>query len=315
MKIEREAQIANFNVVIGDEEKPMLEYFDTLIYPALTSKFTKKENETEYLFKGVQIVKDKADNYVLVGKLVKRTILEIRSDINNEGELVEKDEHYSSAPYSTFVIYLKNHRMVLVPNQKGSPTLASFRSTITKVISKYRNDINEKLADDKKIPEPMIRVVGIPSVRSISEALKTVDRVNELRLKFYPLNGDIDFSGMFSNMTTDLRKAVDCKNGETILKSPKNMDGIAKVLEESAGTVEPILWVTTKEKSKVKLRETEVTERYKIKLNEENDFEEESKEVVKETEDLPIIKFTNQNHEEIYANNKEKIVKFVPRKS
>lgn len=29
--MKKNAQIANFNVVFGDEEKPMLDYFDTII--------------------------------------------------------------------------------------------------------------------------------------------------------------------------------------------------------------------------------------------------------------------------------------------
>ena len=315
MKVERVAQIANFNVVIGENEAPMLEYFDTLIYPAFTSDFSRKEKDVEYLFKGVKLVHDKNENFVLVGKLVKKTVLDVCSDIDPEGELIEKDEHYSSAPYSTFAIFLKNHRMVLVPNQKGSPTLASFRSTVCRVFSEYRKQINENVDDEKKIPEPIVKVVGIPSVKSMREALSTVERVHELKLRFYPLNGDIDFAGLFGNMTTELRKTVGSKNGETILKSPKNVEGIAKVLEEAAGTVEPVLTVTTKEKAKVKLKENEITERYKIKLSEDNSFEEESKEVVKETEGLNLIEYSNENHENIYKRNKEKIIKFVSKNS
>ena len=29
------AQVANFNIVFGEDEKPMLDYFDTVIYPHL----------------------------------------------------------------------------------------------------------------------------------------------------------------------------------------------------------------------------------------------------------------------------------------
>ena len=35
MLIDKEAQVANFNVVFGENEEPMLDYFDTIIYPAL----------------------------------------------------------------------------------------------------------------------------------------------------------------------------------------------------------------------------------------------------------------------------------------
>lgn len=35
MLINKEAQVANFNVVFGENEEPMLQYFDTVIYPHL----------------------------------------------------------------------------------------------------------------------------------------------------------------------------------------------------------------------------------------------------------------------------------------
>lgn len=35
MSVRIKAQVANFNVVFGDDEKPMLDYFDNILYPAL----------------------------------------------------------------------------------------------------------------------------------------------------------------------------------------------------------------------------------------------------------------------------------------
>lgn len=308
MMVEKDAQIANFNVVIGEEEKPMLDYFDTFIYPAFVSNIKRKEKEAEYLLKGVELITNSKKEYVLVGKIVKKTELEIHSDIDEMGELVEKNERYSSAPYSTFAIYLKNHRMVLVPNQKGSPTLATFRSTIHSILSQYRKRENENREENQKIPDFDVKVVGIPSVRSIVSVLRTVDKVNELTLRFYPLNGDMDFSGVFDIMTTDLRKAVGSKCGETVLKSPKNIEGIAKVLEDAAGTVDPIITVTTRDKSKLKLRETEFSERYKIQLNEDMDYPAENQAIVDKTENLGVIEYTNEQHDEIYNRNLRKIV-------
>lgn len=96
------------------------------------------------------------------------------------------------------------------------------------------------------------------------EVLNNVKRVNELILRFYPLNGDIDFSGMFDVMTTKLRKTVGAKKGETVLKSPNNTYGIAKVLNEANGTIEPIIKVTTREEAKLTLKDNQITEIYNI---------------------------------------------------
>lgn len=314
MMIEKkQAQVANFNIVIGEDEKPMLDYFDTYIFPALISGITRKEEGAEYLLKGVDLMVDKREEYVIVGKLVKRTELEIKSDIDNMGQLIEKDEKHSSAPYSTFVVYLKNHRVVIVPNQKGSPTLASFRATIYYILYEFRRKYNENVEDNKKLPVPDVKIVGIPSVKSIDEVLSDVKKVNELILCFYPLNGDIDFSSMFETMTTDLRHTVGANRGRTILKSPQNKHGIAKVLKDANGTIDPVLKVTTKENSKITLRDYELMEKYNIDVVTSGSFKDENSSIIKETENLSVIEYTNNQHDEIYERNKSKIIRFIPR--
>ena len=45
------------------------------------------------MFKNIEIASTK-DVYVLTGKIVKKTELEIKTDLNEKGELVEKDEKY-----------------------------------------------------------------------------------------------------------------------------------------------------------------------------------------------------------------------------
>ena len=309
MIVEKEAKIANFNLVIGQDE-PMLEYFDTLVFPAFTSGIIKKEKDAEYTFSGVSINHSIENDYVLVGKIVKKTVLEIKSDLNEKGELIEKDELYSSAPYSTFVIYLRNHRMMLVPNQKGSPTLGSFRSTSYYLLNEYRKRINSKEENQDKIPELDLTVVGIPSALNIKEILGSVDKVNELKLKFYPLNGDIDMTGLFSSITSGIREVVGSKRGEIVLRSPKNMEGITKVLEESAGTVEPIITSTTKEKTKIRIREADISEKHKLKLRETKDFKKENQDIIDESARITTLKYTNKEHDNIYERNLSRIKKY-----
>lgn len=173
--MKKSAQVANFNVVFGENERPMLDYFDSIIYPALTSGITKTLDGNEFLFKNIEISSQYLDKYVLTGKLVKKTILEIKSDLDEDGELVEKDEKYSSAPYSSFAINLLNHRMMFMPNQKGSPSLANFRSTVKHVIKEYVNRQNSELDQDKKLEYALINVVGIPTVFLSKENMDTLD--------------------------------------------------------------------------------------------------------------------------------------------
>lgn len=305
------AQVANFNIVFGEDEKPMLDYFDTVIYPAFTSDIKKVSDGNEYLFKNVEISEGVGNKYILTGQFVKKTILEIKSDINEEGELVEKDEKYSAAPYSSFAINLMNHRMIYVPNQKGSPTLANFRSSVKYVISNYIKEKNKDIDEKNKIAYALVNIVGIPSAKTMDDLLKNVEKINKLTLRFYPLNGDLDFSEVFGVITRDMREEVGSKNGEIVFKSPKSINGVKTVIEKAAGTIDPILQVTTKGKSKATLKDYELSEKYELEFNDNSDLEDESSQIINKMSTIDTLNFSNDSHQEIYERNKVKIIPFV----
>ena len=240
--------------------------------------------------------------------------MEIKSDLDEDGELIEKDEKYSAAPYSVFVVNLLNHRMIFMPNQKGSPSIANFRSTLKYVIDKYTNMQNKELDEEQKLEYALVNVVGIPSAKTMDELLGNVKRINSLTLRFYPLNGDIDYTEAFGILTTDMRKDVGCKNGEIVFKSPKSIEGIKKLLEKAAGTINPILQVVTKEGSKAKLKDYELSEKYELDFEENVDFETESEQLVDKMSSIATLTFTNSEHDKIYKRNEEKIIPFVKKR-
>lgn len=304
------AQVANFNVVFGEDEKPMLDYFDNILYPALTSGVIRSgTDEDDYFLYDVEVISNKREDAAIIGRIVKRTMLDVLSDLNESGVLIEKDEHYTSAPYSTFVIYLRNHRMLYVPNQKGSPTLVNFRTTVAYILKKYVSDYNSK--NEENLPYALVNVVGVPSSNTIEELLKTVKKINLLTLKFYPLNGDVDFSDMFGMMTTDLRKAVGSKTGKTVLNSPKLVDGVVEVLQQAGGTIDPVLKVTTSENSVVRLQDYQMTEKYEMGFDDQSTLEQKREQIMNKADEISVLQFTNENHDAIYDRNKGKIIPFI----
>lgn len=272
----KRVSVANFNTVFlsNDEERPLLEYFDTILMPALNSNIVRNIGDDKYFFMNVRVITDNESNYILTGLIIKRTVLEIKSDINEYGELIELDNKYPSAPFSTFTIFLKNHRMIYVENQKGSPKLDSFRSTIKYVIDRYVREKNSTLGENtqEKLPIPLVNVVGIPPRKNIERELKEVAKISSLTLRFYPLNGDgdIDFVGVLKGLSKDFRKVVGSKNGEITYKSPKNIPGVIDMLAKTEGTVEPILRVEYKNKSKKTIRTDEMTETMELNISGEN---------------------------------------------
>lgn len=310
----KNVSVMNFNLVYfeKDMEKPLLEYFDTIVMPALTEKIVRNNGDAKYFFMDVKVIQDDDGEYVLTGLLVKKTVLEIKSDIDENGKLIEKDERYPTAPYSTFIVYLKNHRMLYVENQKGSPDIRSFKSTIKYVINRYVNKVNRELEEEGKdeLPIPIINITGIPMRKKIDEALKEVEKINQLTLRFYPLNGDIDYSGILDGIRIDLRKKVGCKRGEIILKSPQNMSGVAEIVSQSEGTVEAIFEVTYPNKRKGRIRNEQVSEKLSMEISGDT-IDEENISAIQKGKNIAAISHVSDKNRKIYENNKSKIIPFV----
>ena len=311
---EKKVSVANFNIVFmknGSEEYPLLDYFDLVLMPALNSGIERQQGNNTFLLMNVEVKKDANDEYVLTGLIVKSTVLERKSMFDENGVLIERDDVYPTAPFSTFIIYLKNHRMILVENQKGSPALDSFRSTVKYIIDTYvarENHIREEQKQEE-LPIPLISIVGIAPKGGMASELKKVEKVSTLTLKFYPLNGDgdIDFSGVMNGVTNELRRRLGCDRGAIVYRSPKNISGIIEVVEASEGTVEPVIVAKYPgKKGDVTIRTDEVKERRKMFLP-EGDRQEELQNMMQLGKQIDSIIYTSEENTKIYERNQGKI--------
>ena len=309
--------IANFNVVFyGDNgrENALLDYFDSIFYPAFTSEKIRKTDDAEYLIMDAEVIEDKEGDLVFKGKLVKKTILEVKSDIDESGNLVEKDDRYSTAPYSMFAIYMENHRMIYVQNQKGSPSLASFSAMTKFLLSDYMRKLKE-VNKEQGLPEPpayALNVVGIPRREDLESILKSVHKVNCLTLKFMPLNGDgdIGFGEMFNQVTKELRQSVGSEKGQIVLPSPQNYKGIIDVIDQAQGTVEPVFHVTLPDKSKKTIKNDIISERMEIDILGDNiqDYE---LDIINKGKENKSIAYVSEDNKKKYEACKGKIIQLV----
>lgn len=312
----KKVSVLNFNLVYYNKEReePLLKYFDSIFMPALTSGIVKGSGDTKYFLMDVEVKQDKAGEYVLTGLLIKKTILEVKSDIDEKGNLIEKDDKYPTAPFSMFVIYLNNHRMLFVENQKGSPDIRNFKATLKFIINTYVNRKNIELEKngEEELPIPILNVTGIPMRRKIDEALKDVVKIRELKLRFYPLNGDIDYSGLLGGIATDLRRKVGCKKGEIVLRSPKNIQGVIDVVSQSEGTVDSIFSVTYSDDRKGKIKNSEISEDIDMNITGE-DLDEELEDAIEKGKEIESINYISDENSNIYERNKAQIIPFVKR--
>ena len=237
-------QYGNFNVTFfeNNQYKPMLTHFIDIIYPAFKSGIERKQSSGTYSLLDVNLQEIDGE-VVLTGYFIKRTSYEVYTTFNN-GSLEDSRSNVLTSPFSKFVIYLRNHRMVLVKNEKNSPDLRSFNATISYIINEYirnENKIRKENKKDKKLcvllPPANINVVGLPKdSKSIKDELDSLKKITLVTLRFFPLNSDIDTSE-FTSAFRNIQKKVGAERGSTIFPSPKNNDGLAKIITETEGTI------------------------------------------------------------------------------
>ncbi|MEG1564552.1 MAG: hypothetical protein RR365_12630 [Bacteroides sp.] len=182
---EKIMHFANFNITYEVDEKPMLEHFSDIVFPAFLSEYKrgKKDEGPLFYFDGVEI-KNIENEYVLVGNYVKDTKYDVHTTVQ-DGKLVSSPAKVPTAPYSRFIIFLNNHRMVLVRNESQSPDIRSFQATVRKILSNYisqTNSVNKEIKN--RLPGALVHIVDIPLPKDINEVLKNVSKINWLRLRF-----------------------------------------------------------------------------------------------------------------------------------
>ena len=210
--------------------------------------------ETAYqdiFFAGVEI-KEVDNEYVMVGNFIKETQYKVVTTVQ-EGVLASTPADVPTAPYSRFIVFLKNHRMVLVRNETASPDTRSFQSTVRDIFNQYVRNANRERSERDKLPIAIANIVDIPLKDSIADVLKNVNKVSWFKLRFFPLNNDLDPGPLTQHIREDMKK-VGSKTTNIVFNSPNSKDGISKMIAESSGLAVASLQIVdnTGEKRRVK---------------------------------------------------------------
>lgn len=248
----KQMYIADLNVVFGKDEKPLIDYIENLVLPALTSGIRREATvKTSFIFEEVCLNEIEEGEFVLQGLIIKNTILDVMSEYTEDRGLEKTDKHYRSAPYSLFMLYLRNHRMLLVKNQNGSPDIRSFTAAFREIVKDYTRQENQrrKEKDEKLLPYAIVNVSGIKTAQSVREALKDVEKIDKLILKFYPMNAEWDMNPMFEGIDQKIRKTIGSKSGRMVFNSPESKEGVANIIEATEGIVKPEMKVQYKSTS------------------------------------------------------------------
>lgn len=263
---EKVMQFANFNITFGQGNMPMLEYFEDIIFPAFTETYTrgKEDDVTKYSFDGVA-VKQIDGEYVMTGNFVKDTEYNVITTVQ-EGELVSSPARVPTAPYSRFIVFLKNHRMILVRNETASPDIRSFQKTVSEILMKHIRKENQNRERNQKLPFAVVHIVDIPRKESIEEILRYVKKVNWLKFRFFPLNNDLDTIPLIKAVREGMQLAGS-RTGNIKFNSPENKKGIQEVLVATGGLAEASIEVTDTDGEVRRLKEGSFSSSTKVDYN------------------------------------------------
>ena len=253
--MKKSMSLGNFNVTFGDNLDPMLSRFADIIYPAMTDRELKNttnnnEQKTEYFFHDVKL-KMIDNEYCLVGNYVKSTNYNVVSQFDGS-QLIGSDISIPSAPYSRFIIFLKNHRMVFVKNETNSPSLKNFRKTLDYVLRTYVRKYNKDLQTNDKLPKPNVNIISISLDDSIEAALSNIKKISSFTLCFYPLNNDINPFPIINDVNSAI-KATGANSANLKFNSPCSKESIKNIISESNGMFAPKIEGTDYNNSSVRI--------------------------------------------------------------
>lgn len=225
---------ANFNITYGEKEEPMLEHFEDIIFPAFISNYRrgKPDEYPIFYFDGIGI-KEIDGDFVLVGNYIKDTQYNVRTTVH-DGKLLSTPAEIPTAPYSRFIVFLKNHRMILVRNEPQSPDIRSFQATVRKMLNHYIRKENRKREKGKKLPHAHVNIVDIPLKSNVEDLLKEVQKINWLKFRFFPLNNDISPIPFAENIDKEM-KSIQSKRANVQFTSPESKEQITSLIDQSAG--------------------------------------------------------------------------------
>lgn len=296
--------VADLNVVFGKKEEPLINYLDDIVLPALNANlYIESSERTCYIFTDVLLNEIEKDEYIIQGILIKDTMLDVMSEYSTEKGLEKTNKHFKSSPYSVFIIYLKNHRMVLVKNQVGSPDIRNFGAALRQAMKIYISEQNQerRLKSAQLLPMAKVHVAGIKTVQSVKEALRDVEKIEQLVFKLYPLNEEWDYGSVFGEIDETIRKEIGSKKGRMIFPSPKSIDGVAEIIEATEGLVQTELKVIYKSdlslsgtKKKGTIRDSAISEVMNIDLN--NDLDKAYEEIYLNGKDIKALAVETKNN-------------------
>jgi hypothetical protein len=226
-------EYANFVCRFG-ERFVLVDQLQDVIIPAFFNEFERKTAKTRLFLHDVSMIEDSKDRHVIAGRLVKDTILE-REKLYDAKTKTLKDsaESLRSSPTSFFVLILETHRLMFIPEHRGSPTLKTFETVMQRfLLDAYIERYGEKSGklsptnkSVERLASPELQIVRMMSAGSLESFLDRFELIQQLSIRVAEVNNEFDNSELIEDLRKSHRKM---QSKQTDLKYKNTSDGLSR---------------------------------------------------------------------------------------
>ncbi len=170
----------------------------------------------------------------MAGRLVKDTILELEKLYDAKSKTLKNSaESLRSSPTSFFALVVETHRLIFVPEHRGSPTLKAFESVMRRFlleafIAHYGKVPDKKLSAEgpsKQTPSPELEIVPMMSTGSLVAFLDRFELIQNLTIRVAEVNNEFDNSELIKDLRESHRRM---QSKQTELKYKNTSDGLVR---------------------------------------------------------------------------------------
>jgi len=124
----KKLNFANFVCRFGDQ-MVLVDQLEEVVIPAFFDDREKTTFKSRVFLHDVSMIEQADNRHVIAGRIVKDTVLEREKLFDNETKtLKDSARTLRSSPTSFFALVVETHRLIFVPEHRGSPTLKTFQS-------------------------------------------------------------------------------------------------------------------------------------------------------------------------------------------
>ncbi len=222
MSYVKKLEFGNYTLKFGNK-KVLLDLFNEVVMPSFFEmKYIRHlENKGEYFFLDTNLIKldDNPKNPVIgiSGRIVKNTKLRRDQIFRHTEGIIEDKKELETAPSSTFLLILNNHRLILCKEVPGAPTIQNFESTSLYCLKQRHKEYVDELYKSqdledparKKVtkklllennPYPTLRITPLSDKQSLEDFINRFRHIDKLTIKLLPTNNEeIDNDGFWAD--------------------------------------------------------------------------------------------------------------------